>query len=334
LVRFLAMIGRSAQATLHHWNHIHGSLLAASVSFYACFCVFPVLLILLAGFGFFLQNTVWGQSYEQGLIRYLSDQTSPTLAEQVETLLHQVEAAAIVSGPVGISCLLMTALTLFVNFEKCFAIIWERQDRTKGLVAGACEVLVHRVRGFLLLLMIASLILVNFVSYFAIEMLANWLGEFSYSQRWWQLMHLGSSLSLNVLLFSMIYRTLPRRKILWRDAFQGGSLAALTWEIGRYFLAWLIISDNYHAFGVVGIFMGLMMWAYYGTYVVLLGATLTRVAANSRELERRQRRQDAAQTSANQSHERFLLPLTAPNQYRRTIALDGPWTESAERRAA
>ncbi|MDP1563725.1 MAG: YihY/virulence factor BrkB family protein [Pirellulaceae bacterium] len=333
MIRLLALIGRSAQETLRHWNRIHGSLLAASVSFYACFCVFPVILILLASFGFFLQNTVWGQGYEQGLIRYLADQTSESLAEQVQSLLHQVETAAIVSGPVGVFCLLMTALTLFVNFERCFAIIWERTDRSQGLIASAFEVLLHRIRGFMLLLMIACLIMVNFVSYFAIEMIAKWLGEFHHSQRWWQLSHLASSLTLNALLFSMIYRTLPRQRIWWRHAFQGGCLAALTWEVGRYFLAWLIISDNYHTFGVVGVFMGLMMWAYYGTYVVLLGATLTRVTAHARETAARQRRQDARPIE-NSDTETMLLQMKAMQPYHRKIALDGAWTDQPARRAA
>lgn len=332
MVRFLALIGRSAQETLQHWNRIHGSLLAASVSFYACFCVFPVLLILLASFGFFLQNTVWGQTCEQGLIRYLSDQTSATLAEQVQSLLHQVEAASIVSGPVGVFCLLMTALTLFVNFERCFGIIWERPETPHGLVASACNVLLHRIRGFLLLLAIASLILVNFLSYFAIEMIAKWLGEFSHSQRWWQLIHLGSSLSLNALLFSLIYRALPRKRVLWRHAFQGGSLAALTWEIGRYFLAWLIISDKYHAFGVVGVFMGLMMWAYYGTYVVLLGATLTRVTSEAYELALRQRRQ--AIRAENSTNEAITVPFTTQSGYRRSIVLDATGARRLVRRVA
>jgi len=333
VIRLLALIGRSAQETVRHWNRIHGSLLAASVSFYACFCVFPVILILLASFGFFLQNTVWGQDYEQGLIRYLADQTSESLAEQVKSLLQQVETASIVSGPIGVFCLLMTALTLFVNFERCFAIIWERPDRSHGLIASAFEVLLHRIRGFMLLLMIAGLILVNFVSYFAIEMIAQWLGEFHHSQRWWQLTHLASSLTLNALLFSMIYRTLPRQRIWWRHAFQGGCLAALTWEVGRYFLAWLIISDKYHTFGVVGVFMGLMMWAYYGTYVVLLGATLTRVTALARENALRQRRADALQNEAPEVHT-LSMRGNAESTYRRTILLDGPRLEQPLRRAA
>lgn len=319
MLHFLAMIGRSAQETLSHWNRIHGSLLAASVSFYACFCVFPVILILLAGFGFFLQHTGWGQNYEQGLLRYVADQTSEPLAVQVQSLLHQIETSAIAGGPLGGLFLLMTALTLFVNFERCFGIIWERTDRGEGFISNFRSVLVHRLRGFLMLLMIAILIFVNFASYFAIEWVARWLENFGTLQRWWQLTHLGSSLSLNALLFTVIYRTLPRQRIYWWAALQGGVLAAITWEIGRYLLAWLIISDKYHTFGVVGVFMGLMMWAYYGTYVVLLGATLTRVTTLARETAIKQRRLEREGVAAEAP---ATLPFRPTEAYRRSIPLD------------
>ena len=330
MLQFLAVIGRSAQDTLDHWNRIHGSLLAASVSFYACFCVFPVILILLAGFGFFLQNTGWGRDYEQGLLRYVADQTSEPLALQIQSLLHQIEASAIAGGPLGGLFLLLTALTLFVNFERCFGIIWERADQNAGFLGNFRSVLVHRFRGFLLLLMIAVLILINFVSYFAIEWVARWLADFESLQRWWQLSHLASSLSLNALLFTVIYRTLPRQRIYWWAALQGGVLAALTWEIGRYLLAWLIISDKYHTFGVVGVFMGLMMWAYYGTYVVLLGATLTRVITAAREAAIKQRRLEREGSDTPE-----ILAFRPAATYRRCIPLDTrPGQRPVDRRAA
>jgi membrane protein len=221
-------------------------------------------------------------------------------------------------------------LTLFVNFERCFGIIWQRPEPPAGFLGSFRSVLVHRFRGFLLLLMIAVLILINFVSYFAIECVARWLADFESLQRWWQLSHLASSLTLNALLFTVIYRTLPRQRIDWLAAAQGGGLAALTWEIGRYLLAWLIISDKYHTFGVVGVFMGLMMWAYYGTYVVLLGATLTRVLTAAREAAIKQRR---LEREGGEPAE--ILVFRPAQTYRRRIPLDassGP--RPAERQAA
>jgi membrane protein len=262
----------------------------------------------------------------------VADQTSEPLAVQIQSLLHQIEASAIAGGPLGGLFLLMTALTLFVNFERCFGIIWERADRAQGFVSNFRALMAHRLRGFVMLLMIACLIFINFVSYFVIEWVARWLQDFGSLQRWWQLTHLGSSLSLNALLFTVIYRTLPRQRIHWWAAMQGGVLAAITWEIGRYLLAWLIISDKYHTFGVVGVFMGLMMWAYYGTYVVLLGATLTRVTSVAREAAIRQRRLEREGAGTDSP---TTLPFRPAEAYRRRIPLDeGPRRHPPARQVA
>lgn len=313
MIRFLARIGRLARETHEHWNRTHGSLLSASVSFYACFCIFPVLLILLSAFGFFLQNFRLGQDYQAHLHRYLAEQTSPEMAVQLQDLLVQIEASSIISGPVGFIFLLMTALTLFVNFERCLSLIWGRVDRAEGILAGIKEVLVYRMRGFLVLLGISLLILLNFCSYFAIEVASKWFTRYDVEAGLWQLGHLASSLVLNSLLFTLMFHSLPRSRVFWRHALQGGIMTALTWEIGRYVLAWFVISDNYHAYGVVGVFMGLMMWAYYGSYVILFGATITRVAGL---LGEESRRPPQILPNAASEAERVL------EMYRRTIRLD------------
>ena len=59
--------------------------------------------------------------------------------------------------------------------------------------------------------------------------------------------------------------------------------------------------------------MGLMMWAYYGSYVILFGATITRVAGLLGEESRRAPR---ILQNADSEAERVL------EMYRRTIRLD------------
>lgn len=278
LLRPLANLGRSVWRTGHYWNQIDGSLLAASVSFYACFSVFPAILVLLSAFGFFLQYTGYSQDYEKQILLYLSDQTSQEMAGQIHQLMQQIETGAVVSGPLGLVFLMMIALTLFVNFERAFTKIWDIKGDSQGVLAGIIDVALHRVRAFVMLMAIGLLVFLNFFSHMAIDIVAGYVGDFRFSQSWWRIVHLVSSLTLNMLLFTTIYETLPRTKVPWRFAFRGGILASITWEFGRYALAIFVISDKYHAFGVVGVFMALLMWTFYGASVILLGATYTKVS--------------------------------------------------------
>jgi membrane protein len=83
--------------------------------------------------------------------------------------------------------------------------------------------------------------------------------------------------TLNCLLFAAIYRILPKTSVRWRNAAAGGLLTAFTWQIGQRVLESIMISNNYSAYGVVGSFLAVMLWMYYASAVVLLGAEFVRV---------------------------------------------------------
>jgi membrane protein len=83
---------------------------------------------------------------------------------------------------------------------------------------------------------------------------------------------------LNFCAFTLVYRFVPRVRISWGDALRGATLAAILWEIGRQLLGIYLIHLGYStAYGVIGSFIAIMLWAYYAMIVVFLGAEYTRV---------------------------------------------------------
>lgn len=229
------------------------------------------------------------------------------MSDQIHALMIQIETDAAVGGPIGLVFLLMLALALFVNFERAFSLIWnDSTDDSKGLLSGVIDVVLHRFRAFVMLLGIALLILLNFFSHIAIDVVAEVVGswkttkvfsETQLSSGWWRLVHLFASVSLNALLFTTIYEALPKKRIAWRHAFLGGVVASISWEIGRYILAYFVITDKYHAFGVVGVFMALLLWTYYGSNVILFGGVLTKVGRQLSEEENEKNEENASSES-------------------------------------
>jgi membrane protein len=75
----------------------------------------------------------------------------------------------------------------------------------------------------------------------------------------------------------------PKPRIRWWDAFHGGFLAALMWEAGRQALSAYLLHLNYpSAYGIIGSFIAVMLWAYYAALVVLFGAEYVRVIGEER----------------------------------------------------
>ena len=264
--------------TIKYWNEIDGGLLAAAVSFYGSLSIFPLIIILLAGFGYFLRFTGQGQDFQTQIFQYVADQTTPELADQIGTILSQIKSNSFFSGPIGLIFLLMLAMAMFVNFERAFAKIWHTKTEPIGIWKNTKRVLLYRFRAFTMLLVVALLILINFFSNMAIDVVARFVGDFYYSQGWWRAVQSGLAILINTVLFGIINLTLPSVTVRWTKALQGGLFTAITWEIGRYVLAWFVISDKYNAFGVVGVFMGIMLWMFYASSIILMGAAFVRVA--------------------------------------------------------
>ena len=55
-------------------------------------------------------------------------------------------------------------------------------------------------------------------------------------------------------------------------------VAALLWEAGRQALTTYFLHLNYpSAYGIIGSFIAVMLWAYYAAVVILFGAEYVRV---------------------------------------------------------
>jgi membrane protein len=78
------------------------------------------------------------------------------------------------------------------------------------------------------------------------------------------------------LLLGTLYKVLPRVSVPWRDALSGGFLASVIWVLGQRGLVAFMIGENYTAYGVVGSFIAVMLWVYYASAVVFLGAEFVR----------------------------------------------------------
>ena len=92
------------------------------------------------------------------------------------------------------------------------------------------------------------------------------------------LMDLLTTILVNAMLFTLIYRILPKRPVIWLDAFRGGLLAAVIWEVGRGLLGAFFIGMRYTtAYGAIGSFIALLLWCYYGISILFYGAEYVQV---------------------------------------------------------
>jgi membrane protein len=82
-------------------------------------------------------------------------------------------------------------------------------------------------------------------------------------------------------LFATMFKVLPDAKMSWRDAWCGAAMTAVLFLIGKSLIAWYLASvDIGSTWGhAAASTLGILVWIYYTTVILLFGAELTQVWA-------------------------------------------------------
>ena len=271
---------RQLYEAYEHWQKDDAAVLAAATSYYMSLSFFPLLLILLSVMGFLLRFTSWGLDAQQRLLTLLSENVAPSLATQVEVALSSVKSSAAVNGPVGIITLLLASMAVFAHVEKAFDRVWNIPAREySGIFSAIRHILWQRLRAFLLLLGVWLLVVAAFLFNMSLATMQAFTStHVTLSPAVWSLLIAGSGVGMNWLLFTALYKFLPKAPVGWKAAAGGGLLASVIWEAGRRILAALVIGSHYSVYGVVGAFIAIMLWVYYAAATIFFGAEFVQVA--------------------------------------------------------
>jgi membrane protein len=93
----------------------------------------------------------------------------------------------------------------------------------------------------------------------------------------WEALNVIVSLGVITLLFAMIYKVLPDVELAWSDVWVGGLVTAGLFTIGKSLIGlYLGTSGLSSSYGAAGSVVVLLVWVYYSSQIILLGAEFTR----------------------------------------------------------
>ncbi len=277
---------RRLQQLFLRWQRNDAGLMSAAVAYYAVVSMFPLLLILTSGLGVFLRWTNRGQDAQIYILNAISEQVSPSLAENVRIMLDQVQQHASFNGPVGFATLFFAAMAMFAHFERAFDRIWKVEAKMSPTFAQTVlRVVTHRLRAFVMLVSVGAAVIVVFfagVGFKAVRAFGeDRIGESVWF--WWSMETL-LILVLNAIVFGLLYKFLPKARVRWIHAMRGGLFATICWEFGRQILATFVIGTRYSsAYGLIGSLLAIMLWAYYSFGVIFLGAIYAQLLGEENE---------------------------------------------------
>ncbi len=131
------------------------------------------------------------------------------------------------------------------------------------------------------------------------------------------------SFGVITLLFAMMYKILPDVPVAWNDVWMGAAVTAFLFTLGKFLIGIYIGKANFAStYGAAGSLIVILVWVYYSTQILLLGAEFTNVYARTHGSHKQieaGRLAEAAKTAS--------LPVTAPAPANTTLSV--PWLKPA-----
>jgi membrane protein len=256
------------------WLRDHAQSMGAALAFYTIFSIAPLLLIVIAVAGaVFGEEAARGEIYQQ-----LRDMLGTHGALAVQDLLESARRSAesVPAAVFGIGVLFVAATSVFAELQDSLDRIWRAPQRPVN--TALWQLVRARLLSFGMILGIAFLLIVSLAFSAALNALSHWWDPLSKS---WATFSGGTEAGLSLLLvtavFAMIYKTMPRASIHWRDVWIGAAVTALLFVAGKFVIGQYIgRSGITSAFGAAASLIVVLLWVYYSAQIFLFGAEFTR----------------------------------------------------------
>ena len=172
--------------------------------------------------------------------------------------------------------LLFAAVGVVVQLKNALNTVWEVESRKKGGIWQFVRTYLVSLAGVLALgfLLLVSLLLTTALSASS-KYLVPHLPEAA-------LQIVGSIASFGVitLLFATMFKWLPDTPVRWRDVWLGAAITAALFEIGELLIGLYIGKQALEStYGAAASLVVLLIWIYYSSQIVLMGAEFTHVYA-------------------------------------------------------
>jgi membrane protein len=272
------------------WNQDNCPNMAASLSYFTLFSLFPMLLVLLSILGRLVApDTDIFDQIQEIVKRFLPSDVHELIRETV-LALNQNSVGA---GLIGSAVLLWTASSVFAILKNSVDKIWQSQGQNPdsgSLLQGVLFFIVNRLFAFLLLLSTGLLLLASLVSNIVIKTLLQLLARFEDfflflkidESQLTQGLQTSSAFLILAVASCILFRILPSVYVAWGDVWLG-ALLTTTLLIGLQQLvsnSVISIGSNFLSYGAIGSVMILLLWIFLTCQIFLLGCVFSYIYAH------------------------------------------------------
>lgn len=261
------------------WLDDYVPSMGAALAYYTMFSLAPLLLIVVS-----VAGLVFGEDAARGEIQaQLQGLMGVSSAGAVQSLLVSVRepAEGLTATAVGLVLLFVGATTVFAELQNALDRIWRVPGRLRN--SGWLSLVRARLMAFGMVLALGFLLIVSLVSSAMLAALSRRLDPVFGG--WQTVVEAGNALGgflLVAFMFGLIYKIMPRQRVLTTDVWLGALLAALLFTVGKFVIgAYIGRSGVASGFGAAGSLVVVLLWVYFSAQILLVGAEFTCVYART-----------------------------------------------------
>jgi len=245
---------------------------AAALSFYTALSLAPLLVILMAIIGRLWQREQARQFIENQVERLAGPEAGTVVAGILEQASDpDLSSLAAIAGT---GVLLFAATSVFAQLQTALNFIWRVEADPHRSVVNFIR---RRLISLGTVLSLGFLLLVSLVISTLIEEVGGRFDALGPSWVWSVVV----SLAVFTLLFGAIFKVLPDVRITWRDVGVGGAATATMFIVGKELLR-LYLANSAGTYRVLGSVVVVLIWVYYSSLILFLGAEFTQAWAHFR----------------------------------------------------
>lgn len=256
------------------WFSDSASRYGAALAYYTLFALAPVLLLVIAIAGlWFGEEAVRGE-----IVTQISGLIGRDGALAIQGILQRASEPreGVAATVVGSVTLIIAATGAFMELQAALNMIWRVKARTNGGFSFK-KLLARRARSLGLVVSIGFLLMVSLAVSAAIGALTSLIE--SWTTAWPAILTLINhvfSVSVSTVLFALLFMVLPDVHLRMRDVVVGALVTAVLFTVGQRLIGLYIGQSSIASpFGAAGVLAVVLVWVYYSTQIVLLGAEFT-----------------------------------------------------------
>lgn len=252
---------------------------SASLSYYTILALAPMLIIILTITGF-----LWGKEALKGeLYGELREMIGSEAALQIQTAIQNIHLSQdnFFATTIGVVVLIVSATGVFGEIQDSLNKIWGLRTKTRKVW---WKLFIDRAISFSLILSLGFILIVSLLLNALILALSSNLSKIFGGTGENLVLGLDNILSflITTILFATIFKVLPDAKIKWKDVLVGALITSGLFLMGKYAIGFYLgKSQLANIYGAAGSIMIIMIWVYYSSAILYLGAVFTKVYATN-----------------------------------------------------